>query len=111
MSGPFRPMATAPRDGTILDLRHVSSAHGELILRARWLAPLKVWIDWDRQHVTLDKAPLRGWRVSEVQYRAWTPEEEAILVEINGPPAVRYLDFAAWQDGIRKEVPAPGEGA
>jgi hypothetical protein len=108
MSGRFYPMATAPRDGTIVDLRHVSRANGELILRARWLAPVKGWIDWDRQHITLDKAPLRGWRVSEVQYRAWTPEEEAILAEINGAPGVRYLDFDAFQNGIRKEVPGPG---
>jgi hypothetical protein len=108
MTDRFHPMATAPHDGTIVDLRHVSRAHGEMIFRARWLAPLGVWVDWDRQHVTLDKAPLRGWRVSETQYRAWTPQEEAILAELHGPPGTRFLDFDAWQQGIRVPVAERG---
>lgn len=104
MSGDFQPMATAPRDATIVDLRHVSADYGELIFRARWLAPRGVWVDWDRQHVTLDDAPLTGWRVSATQYRAWTPQEEAILAELHGPPGTTFLDFDAWQRGERMPV-------
>jgi len=107
MTDRFRPMADAPRDGTIIDVRHVSRAHGEIIFRARWLAPVREWVDWDRQHVALDKAPLRGWRVSETQFRQWTPEEEALLAEIHGPPGITHLDFAAWRMGVRQPVPAP----
>lgn len=100
-------MASAPRDGTILDVRHVSKRDGELIFRTRWLAPLRIWIDWDRQHVELDKLPLKGWRISETQFRLWTPEEEATLAHIHGPEEVTYLDPVAWQHGIRRPVPGP----
>lgn len=100
----WHPMSTAPRDGTIIDVRHVSRREGEIIFRTRWLAPVKEWIDWDRQHVALLQAPLKGWRVSETQYRPWTPAEIATLASLHGPEEVTYLDRAAWDRGIRKPV-------
>jgi hypothetical protein len=100
-------MKDAPRDGTILELRHVSRQLGEVIFRARWLTPRRVWVDWDRQHVALDKAPLRGWRVAPDQFRQWTPDEVAILAEMHGPATVTYLDRAAWDQGQRVPVPQP----
>jgi hypothetical protein len=104
MSDHWQPMSTAPRDGAILDVRHVSKAHGEIIFRTRWLAPVREWVDWDRQHVSLSKAPLRGWRYSDQQFRAWTPQEEATLAELHGEECTTYLDAAAWNMGIRRPV-------
>ena len=103
----WHPMKDAPRDGTILELRHVSRSLGEVVFRARWLAPVKVWVDWDRQHVSLDKAPLKGWRVAPEQFRQWTPEEVAILADLHGPETVTYLDRKAWERGLRVPVSHP----
>lgn len=103
----WHPMKTALRDGTIVELHHVSRHLGDVIFRARWLAPLRVWVDWDRQHVALDKAPLKGWRLAPDQFRQWTSDEVAILAELHGPATVTYLDRAAWDQGQRVPVARP----
>lgn len=111
MAEPWNPMSTAPKDGTVIDVHHVSKADGDLVFRARWLGPLSAWIDWDRQHVMLTKLYLRGWRLSEKQFRQWTPEEEAALAELHGPETVTYLDPQAFARGVRKPVSPPGSGS
>lgn len=89
----WHSMKDAPKDGTVIELRHVSSAYGELVFRAFWFAPFKIWIDWDRQHVELDKRPLAGWRecVGFVQpvpqtdeQRATMAERDRILLQVHG---------------------------
>lgn len=107
MADPWNPMSTAPKDGTVIEVHHVSKADGDLIFRARWLAPRRAWVDWDRQHVTLTKLYLRGWRLSAEQFRPWTAAEEATLAEVHGPEGVTYLDLQAFAQGIRRPVSPP----
>jgi hypothetical protein len=83
----WRPMKTAPRDGTIIEVRWFARGGIEYCFRARWLAPCRIWVDWDRQHVELQN--LKGWRPALQQFRAWTKEEEAILAELHGPEGER----------------------
>lgn len=73
-------METAPRDGTIIEIKGQSGVK----YRTRYLKTLGVWIDWDRQHVRLEG--LRGWREWPVQFRQWTDEEEAILTMLHEEP-------------------------
>jgi hypothetical protein len=107
MTAPWNSMESAPKDGRLIEVRHLSKADGELIFRARWLEPRRAWVDWDRQHVTLTKLYLTGWRPSEEQFRPWTPEEVATLAEIHGPEKTTYLDPVAWSEGVRKAVSPP----
>jgi hypothetical protein len=107
MAEQWNPMITAPKDGTVIDVRYVSKADGELIFRTRWLDPRRAWVDWDRQHVALTKLYLCGWRLSENQFRPWTASEEATLAEIHGPEATTYLDFKAFDYGVRIPVRPP----
>lgn len=97
-------MRTALKDGTILDLRHVSKRWGEVIFRARWLAPAKAWIDWDRQHVQLSKHSLKGWRISDQQFRLWTEEEVAQLANLHDLRIITYIDPKAAERGERVVV-------